>query len=408
MKTRSFTNIITKETSESFYTKLAEKLSSELLKYFNKEKTSQILEALKDGSIKINNPENFFFNFEDLNDPSLQINKESESLEEYFQKCLINLKRKKEMGETNIKVQEFFIGLAKFMSCKYMSLLNFDMLMENFILALSYKENYSPFHIQIPTPETVEALDFPDVDVDYYYSAFETLLRVYAKVEDKYSGSIYLTSIEIIHSAYRNVKFNQDSYLANILSTEKNETIDSLYRNSSESKLLKYYYEDIEKFKESLIENADSAGIKNINPETIITELKRIEKEKPLKSKFFLRPQVLNPKTKGLFYKFTSRKLFNNLEQYKKTFSPCLCSVSINYKNINKDNIDILLGIARDICLLKSYYFRKELVQSSTNHILKITLEGVSDITSKFMELVQRKEDEIISLTNKNFVIEIL
>ena len=203
MRKQNFSTIITNETSKEFYKKLTQKLSTELNKYFGKKESDIVLEHLHSGLIKIHNPENYLLSLEDLNDTSLSFI--PKDLKDYINRCIIEFKRKAEIGETSIKIQEFFFRLAQLIKEKeYYLTEDIESLMENFLLSLSCVEKQSPYHIKILDVEATKYLQKQlDINKSTYEEIIDIFLDTYYKFTETYPDSIYLPSIEVLNITQR-------------------------------------------------------------------------------------------------------------------------------------------------------------------------------------------------------------
>lgn len=344
MGENNFITACQQEAEKKYYEKLTYRVSSVLTKYFGSSRSIEVVKALKNGYLKINNPENLFFLNENLNDSSLAIALTEKDIEKYIDKSLLFFKRKLEVGEKGLRVFEFFLGLAIMLSkCTYV-LAEYNWLentLKKALFIFSLVEKESPFEVIIISSKSLKKLAEIrnlNIDISLYITIVESLVKVYKELQESCIG-LNLPSIKELHLFFEeNSKMN----------------IEAIYLKPAHNQNNVYYLNLIKSNKE-------------------------------------------------LF----KQKLYINAEQFEKTLAPYSCNISIDCFHQSYEDIENLIGMAKDLCLAKEYYFM-ETEPSSKNNTLRITLEDVTNLSVDFLNEIKQKEKQLRSLYNKNFILNIV
>ena len=107
-----YRSLIEGKTKTEFYKAFIKKVNKLITENFGEAEATRVLQAIDQKKIEIIGIENFLFDFNDISDSSLNFCDTSKCLEEFITKSILSFKKKREMGEKNIFIKEFFLALS--------------------------------------------------------------------------------------------------------------------------------------------------------------------------------------------------------------------------------------------------------------------------------------------------------
>ena len=403
-----YKSLIEGKNKAEYYRHFIKKLNDIITEHFGNREAQRVLKAVKSGRIEVPAIEMFLFDHNDLGDPSLQFYNTCKSVEEFLTQSLIKFKRRAEMGETGIVIQDMFLVLADLLQDNELyTELNIRELLRTFLTSLVTTTNKSPFNIVIINPKWVREIGQQlDLNTRRYESITLMLLSVMEEIFDNLKNTkAYLPSIKVVHPVYYDVRDNQLSYLVS-----RFRLYDRPSSVKNALKDIKCLSKDTPELRSALEYLRSYAQLPFLEIDPIVLELQELEDSSYLKrypsqnslKKAFLKYSLM----KNYYNTFNIEPLFANKETFEQCFIPYFCDVHINCRGIKKENLESFIDIAKTINLTKGYYAKnKRDINSLT---FKITLNNVEEVTKEFTDFINNKLRRINSSTNKNFVINVL
>lgn len=405
--TENYSSVIQAENSRVFFKKLVTKLDKELTKYFGEEEAADILGKLNEGKLKIINPENYLFTFENLGDTTLSFLKECKNFSEFIQRATFHFKEKVEKGNSKVFIREFFIEIAHLignnnkLTDEIEEQLHSDL--TNFILNLSSSSKSSPYTFQVLyykiAPEVGKILK---LQTHHYAAVLHIFADCYAKfIRD--NTIKHLPKLQFIYTVYKDASKKQKKYIKKLFPSRTQEEIETCLKeveSLSEDSL------DLQIALETLAQE----DYENIDISEAIEQLKRIEDEEPLKTYSNQTSFYFEDKLRGvgefpfLFKSDRVSKIFTARNSYYQTFQPYVCNIYADCDKLQRPGICSLIEKAKKLCLIKSYLFPKKDTDTST---YIINLQNVKEFSQEFIYFIENQQKEIQSSTNKNFLINI-
>lgn len=393
----TYSSIIQKKNSQIFFEKLLSNLSEKATKYFGETLSDQIIKNLTEGEINLINSENFLFSENALNDNSLQILKSNPTSEplEFIWKCIADFKKKAEQGNSCIEIREFFIALSNFEVPKDTLELNLKL----FLTSLSNSTNSSPFKIVLLNPYIIRNIE--DAVERNYSACFDTMLKAYKEMK---KSQLNIPSLELMIPIYEDYRYHQEKYLARIFSLPNCKS----WRRIPELSHITSLEEDTKELREALKKLSKNKSIEQYNLESMLLELKRLKKKNPLRTyasksemlvSSYSHNEVNNDYSVNISYTY--------LPSFLKTFNPYTCHIEINCEDLSKNEMEPLIGVAKNLGLLKLYYFSEKEIKIPNNYQIRLTLKGIKDTSVEFVKFIKNKVRQFTSNSNKNFLIEI-
>lgn len=374
--------------------------------YYGSAEAKRVLKAIETHKIQVPSIEMFLFDYNDVSDPSLLLYNTCKSVEEFITQSIINFKKRAEMGETNIIIQEFFLIITDLLKSDNSTSVTIKELFRTFITALITATNQSPYNIVIIEPTWAKEIS---KNLGLEIKGYENNLLLFFSVFEEIFNSIknikgYLPSVKVVYPVYHDTRENQLSYLIN------------KFRMSDKPKFVANTLKDIPSLSKdtpllrSTLEYLRShANLPFINIDSIILELQELENSTYLKrypSRNSLK-RVFNTYAtmKNYYNNLKMEPTFANKETFEKCFIPYFCDVHIDCSKIKKENLESFIDVAKIINLTKGYYAKnKRDINSLT---FKITLNNVKEVNKEFTDFIENKLKRINSATNKNFILDI-
>lgn len=400
----SYASVLNGEARKLFLQSFLKKLNTFYIKYFGKEETRKVMGCIEKGILDIESPETYFFNTDNASDNSLELYNTSRNISDFFYDSLINFNRRAELGETNIQVREFFLAFADALSkqAKVIEPSDLPNYLRTLISSFSRTTTKSPFRFTFLMPEeTIRLEETLGISTEKYHYLLKTFFLILD--EFKEGKKLNLPKIEVLVPVYRDIRFSQLRYLGYALGLRK-DTLDKELRGISLS-------EDTMELRIGL-EMLMSMHNLDFSTDSIIIELQRIAKVADFKS-YSARRLITDPfKDRGIPRSTLSEEnvsfIYINREMFDQSFKPYFSNITLDCSSIKPiGNIEKYIDYAKNLSLLKDYYF-KNFHFKYKDPTFKITLKNVKEYDQKFVDFVKDKIQRMKSLTNKEFIIDIM
>lgn len=409
-----------------FFERFWEKLEENLEKCCGKEKSEYLKELLKRGSIKIKSPETFIFAIKDISDTSIKWYNRAKSFDDFFFKSLLYFKKRAEIGETDITVREFFFTFIDALSNEdnRISDEKLSYYIKTLLMTLLNSTHISPFRIQVPEPFYAQQLQkYLGLDMSQssrFYEVFLTSFCELAKDEQKShvkknnyrnddriipSINSFFPPIQIIYPAYRNTKKDQVRYLASMLYLN----LDVVEECTEDLATLD---EDTPALRVALERLLTIGKMEDANIEDIISELRTLKDTNKKRHTFSMYESFIDRYKSAtlLHYVLADPRITRVIVDpysYPETFQSYYSCISIDCSNLLEKDIPRYIDAACDLSMTKYNSFHKVQHELFPYENCKISLENVKDLSQTFLDLVSNKIEQVRSLTNKNFFMEV-
>lgn len=402
-----YRKLIEGKTKAEFYRHFMKKVNTIITQHFGESETLRVLKGLETKRIKVTGIESFLFDLNDISDPSLELYNTCSSTEEFLTKSIAFFKRRAEMGETGIVVSRFFLVLSDLLA-KDHNLSNFYIEKAIYALMASFitTTDKSPYIISIIEPKWGKEICS---HLGLNFTKYGDVLRAIFTTNETLMASIkncraFLPPIKVIYPIYEDNRDYQLRYLISLFKTTDNP---GMVRAALKD--IPNLGEDTPQLRSSLEYLCTKSGVP-INLEATLLELKRLEETSNLK-----RYPIRNTLTKifksygsiplNVYKKNSIEPIFVHKETFEKSLSPYFCEVEVDCSNLEKEEVEPFIDIAKTLNLVKGYYAKTTRDLDTLN--FKIKLINVNNISKDFVNFVQEKIRKIESLTNKNFLVEI-
>lgn len=410
-KNFNYSSILRKETSVKFFERFSEKLNENLIKYFGISEAQRIMTLLNRGTIKIVSPETFLYSSENIGDNSLELYNTCSTAEEFYYKSLLYFKKRAEMGETDIKIREFFLVLTELIHNEKGEIpeAKISSWIYNLLVTLINTTHVSPYILELPEPRMRKHIEsYTGLNLINYPKFIRIFIQAYTELTRTKSiltNALFFPKINFMFPVYKDARIHQCLYIAHTFGLPL-EHVQGILR------CLPSLSTDTPALRVSLENLLSEKNYTKFNLDTIILELQRIEDKGQFKTYPVLREFSNNLKNIGV-----PRALLNdirvvktcvNLELYQESFRPYFSEVQINCSRLSKNEIEAHMDAAKNINLLRCYFYKyiKNLKQRS--YTFKITLTNVTELNQEFVEFVKDKIKQIKSATNMEFFAEII
>lgn len=402
-----YKSLIEGKNRAEYYRHFIKKVNDLTTKYFGKDEAMRVLKTLESHKIEVIGIESFLFDYNDINDPSIQLYGTCKSVEELVIKSIIYFKSRAERGETEIPIQNLFFVLSDLLKTNELySNLRIHDILKNFVLSLITVNNKSPFTLTIIEPKWAANIgEQLGLDESKYSFVFYNLLSVIQELmEHVKSIKAYLPNLRVVYPVYYDIRDNQLSYLTShfrlidrpgvvrkALAEIEDLSVDSPHLRSCLEYLRAYSnlpFLEIDPIILQLQEIGSSDALKRYPSKNSLTKVFDVKKA-----------------PKNYYNNFNISPTFVNKETFEKGMVPYFCNVQIDCSKIKSENIESFIDSAKTICLTKGYYAQNK--RNMEELTFKITLTNVKNVTENFMKFIREKEQHIKSLTNKNFIIEV-
>lgn len=402
-----YKSLIEGKAKAEYYRHFIKKLNDIITEYFGADEALRVLKAIGSQKIQVTGIQSFLFDFNNINDPSLELYNTCKTVEEFTIKSILNFKKRAERGESSILIKEFFLVLADLLKSN-------DLypegrireILKNFVSSLIVATEGSPYEFALIEPEWAKEIAKKiGLNNQRYYRIASLLLDVTRELmQNVIDIKAYLPRIKIIYPVYYDTRENQLSYLVSHF-----RACDRPTKVINPLKDIPNLSEDTPQLRSALELIRTSMNLPFLSIEPIILKLQEIEGMAYLKryptqnslTKIFPK----NEMPKNYYNNFDINPIFVQKETFESCFVPYFCDVQIDCTKIKKENLESFIDEAKIINLTKGYYNKtKRDINSLT---FKITLLNVKEATKEFYEFIQNKLRRIRSLTNKNFIIEI-
>lgn len=404
-KETTYNSIIKEKINRAFFERLISSIENNVSKYFGKEEAKKVINTLYEGKIKIENPENFLFSEENLRDSSLEFLTETSSFDEFFYNSILKFKERAELGESEIEVREFLIGLVH-LTTQNPNKINKEFLnkyMKIMLTTLSNRTHSSPFTLTVPNKFLMGKIsNLLGLNTSRYHIFLLELFKCYNKIYEQ--DELYPPAMNLVCPIYEDTRFNQEARISKFFGIRKTRINGLINKIPSLS-------EDTPELRKILNKLKKDKGYTYFNIDGLILELNRIGNERALLNYPTMRnigsgfTGAHSPEfAKVCKVPFLS-KVFTYQELYEKTIKPYICNISINCLGASETQIEYLIGIAKIISLTKIYYLKEQNNKIIEDPVIKITLEEVENTTLEFVSFIKNKAKKLISETNKEFLI---
>lgn len=410
-KNFNYSSILRKETSITFFERFSEKLNENLVKYFGLPEAQRVMELLNRGTIKIVSPETFLYSSENVGDNSLELYNNCNTVEEFYYKSILYFKKRAETGETEIKIREFFLALADIIYTKKGEIPETELSswMYNLLVTLINTTHVSPYSLELPEPRMRPIIEeCTGLNLTHYSKVIRVLIRAYmelTRTKSILTNSLFFPKINFIFPVYKDVRIHQYLYVSGIFGITLEHVRSVLRRVPSLS-------EDTPALRVALETLQAERKYKNFNLDTVILELQRIEAKEQFKTYPVLKEFSENLKNIGvpraLLTDIRVTRTCVNLELYKESFQPYFSEVQINCSRLSRNEIEAHMDAAKNISLLRCYFYKYIKNMKQRSYTFKITLTNVTELKQEFVEFVKGKIKQIKSSTNMDFFAEIL
>lgn len=410
-KNYNYSSILRKETAVVFFERFSKKLYESLVKYFGENEAVRVMQLLEKGNLKIVNPETYLYTSHNVNDESLELYHKCRSFEEFYYKSLMQLKYRAELGETTIYIREFFLVFADYMTrgAKKLARAELGQYIKNFLSSLIKATDVTPYIVQLMEPHLCREIgDRLGLNMSKYPKFLEIFVQAYeelAKGRQGLPSSLYFPKLEIVYPVYHNTRAAQEEYLATI-------SYVGLARVKTLMKPVENLAEDTPALRVCLETLAVEAGFRDINLDVMVLELQRLTKFENFKTYptggSYSNPLISNGISAKFFLDQRVSRPCTNLELYRETFRPYFSNVLIDCSRLSRNSIEQHMDAAKNLSLLKCYYYRyvKDLKQK--HYAFKITLLNVTEVTQDFVEFVKNKIKQMQSSSNMDFFAEVV
>ena len=410
-KNFNYSAILRKETSLVFFERFSQKLNENLIKYFGSQEAQRVMRLLERGTLKITSPETFLYSSENIGDNSLNLYNTCESVEDFYYKSLIALKKRAEMGETDIELREFFLVLADMLDRDQTNITNMELSVwvKNLLTTLVNATHPSPYIMKFIDPRMrAEVEEQTGLNLKHYPKFFRAFLQAFNELaKGKYilPSSLFFPKLEFVFPVYKDTRQHQELYLANAFCIPL-EHVRSVMKHASDLS------QDTTELRVGLEALKAEKNYKNMNLDGIVLELQRIATKENFKTyptmKHFSEPfKVMGVPRAFLLDRRVTRPCVN-WELYQKSFKPYFANVQINCSTLTKHAIEAHMDAAKNICLLRCYFYKYIKNMKQGSYTFKITLTNVKEMTQEFVEFVKSKIEQIKSSTNMEFFAEIV
>lgn len=410
-KALSFTSRAEATTSKLFYKSFLKKMESSLIEFFGEDEAFRCMEFLSKKSVKILNPETFFFNTDNMGDTSFDIYNTSKSAEEFIHGCTLKFIERAEYGETYIEIREFFLILADMLSKETRAIdeNNLRGYLKNFLLQLSKTTAEPPFKLVLTIPEETTRLSkVMGLDVSMYKLLFTTIISCIKdlQVEDL-PTRLFLPTLEVAMPVYKDTRYPQVRYLSRTFRIPT-DSVEKLIKN------IPSLSKDTTTLRVAIEQMAAKRDV-SFDMELVLADLAKIERDTPFRTystqnsltdPFRIRSSSIGRKdisTHIKNFKFVDR------DSFESSFIPYLAHIEITCnKKTTAKSLEPFLDCCKTIGMLKYYHLKtQKVVEFTGTPTFKITLRNVPSVTSDFTEAMQNKIARMNSITDKNFIIEV-
>ena len=401
-----YKSLIEGKAKAEYYRHFIKKINDLTTKYFGEQEAQRILRGINSKKIQVTGIEAFLFDYNDISDPSLTLYNECSSIDEFLIKSIAMFKRRGEMGETNINIQNFFLVLSDMVSSNltYNSE-TLERILYSFISSLLTTTDKSPYAFLIIEPSWASEIGGQlGLNLKKYCAVIETFFNVVDRIsENTKNCKAFIPSVKIAYPVFEDYRGQQLAYLIS-----KFRLIDSPESLQSSLKEIHDLGEDTIPLRNILKYWCERTGL-SYNVDALIVELNRLGKSSffkryPLK-KSLTRIFPNNKISKGFYKKYNVEAVFINKETFEHSLSPYFSEVQVNCKHLKKDNIEPFIDIAKTLNLIKGYYAKNK--RDINTLTFKITLTNIQDISKDFIAFINEKLRKIKSETNKKFLIEV-
>lgn len=410
-KNFNYSSILRKETSVIFFERFSEKLNENLIKYFGTAEAQRIMGLLGEGTIKITSPETFLYSSDNVGDNSLELYNTCESVEDFYYKSLMVLKKRAELGETDIEIREFFLALCDLIANrgKELTTMQLGIWIKNLVATLVNATHPSPYIMKLMDPRMrVDVEEQTGLNLKYYPTFLKTFIKAVneiAKESKILPSSLFFPKIEFIFPVYKDTRLHQELYVASTFNIPI-EHVRSILR------CVPSLTEDTPALRVALEALQAEKNYKYINLDGIILELQRIDKKENFKTyptmKDFSEPFKAAGIPRAFMLDRRVARTCVNYELYKRAFEPYFSNILINCSRLNEKSIEAHMDAAKNLSLLKCYFYKYTKNLKQKKYTFKITLTNVTEMNQEFVEFVKNKIEQVKSSTNMDFFAEIV
>ena len=101
-----YKSLIEGKAKAEYYRHFIKKLNDIITEYFGADEALRVLKAIGSQKIQVTGIQSFLFDFNNINDPSLELYNTCKTVEEFTIKSILNFKKRAERGESSILIKD--------------------------------------------------------------------------------------------------------------------------------------------------------------------------------------------------------------------------------------------------------------------------------------------------------------